>query len=202
MQSLFSSDININKIRENYFLQRIKNNFPQISINHGTFEEEFQGIDYKIENKTIDMKWTDIFRPTYAVEISYLNANDELKMGWFLDETHITDNAIFVEAEASHKFIHAFMIDLQELRKNIFEIISPQEIMQAHNELKISGQYQKILTTSGLKLVHSPQLKESPVNLVIKQSQYQQMASYKDISYLFGTYQEYENYLKHQKSPQ
>lgn len=197
-KSLFNHDISINKIREQYFIQQLQTKYNQ-SVTHGDMNEEFEGIDYKINGKTFDMKWTDIRRPTYAVEVSYLNNYGDLKMGWFLDESHITDIAIFVEADKQYQPIHAFMFNLSELRQLIYANVTKPEILQIHNDLKQSNQTRQNIGNTGLRLVWTPTLKESPVNLVIPQTWYQQLPSYQDISETFGTYSEYLDFVNLQK---
>lgn len=197
-KSLFNHDISINKIREQYFIQQLQEKYQQ-SVTHGDKSEEFAGIDYKINGQTFDMKWTDIRRPTYAVEISYLNSYNQLKLGWFIDDSHVTDVAIFVEADPQYEQIHAFMFNLAELRQLIYANISKTGILQAHNELKQAHQTRQNLTQSGLRLVWTPSLKESPVNLVIPQTWYQQLPSYQDISSTFGQYSDYLDFVDLQK---
>jgi len=200
MQSLFNSDIKINKIRESFLKAQFQINHPQINIQHGDQINEYQGIDFLIDQKTFDMKWTDVFRPTYAVEISYLNNKDELKLGWFLDAKHITQFGLFVEADPRRKNINAFSFELQELRNHIFNEISPQEILQKQDIMTQNRQFKSTFDETDLYLVHSAQLKESPFNLVIPKHHYFELKSFLDVSKDFGTYQNYLNFCDKEKT--
>lgn len=194
MESLFTSDLNINKLREQYLSHKLKSN--KIVSNHGSFEEEFKGIDYYVNGQTVDMKWTDVFRPTYAVEISYFNEYNQQKIGWFMDPQHQTQWALFVEANKEHPQIHAFSFKLEELRKLIFANVSYEQIAIAHDQLRNNTKsFKHEFPNSKLKLVKSTQLKENPINLVIPQTWYHMLPSFVDESNLLGSYSEYEDFI-------
>lgn len=200
MQSLFNSDIQINKLRESFLITQFQKNHPQSNIQHGSQVNEYQGIDFIIDQKTFDMKWTNIFRPTYAVEISYLNKKDELKLGWFLDAKHITQFGLFVEADPRREYINAFSFELQELRNHIFNQILPHEILQKQDSMTQNHQIKSAFDETDLYLFHSKQLKESPFNLVIPKHHYFELKSFLDVSTDFGTYQNYLNFCDNEKT--
>lgn len=195
MESLFTSDLNINKLRENYLAKKLKEN--KIESAHGSFEEEFKGIDYYVNGETVDMKWTDVFRPTYAVEISYFNEYNQQKIGWFMDPEHKTEWALFIEANKEHPMIHAFSFKLPELRELIFANVSYREIAIAHDNLRGNPRlYKYQFPNSKLRLVKSSQLKENPINLVIPQDWYHLLPSFADQSQILGKFSEYEAFIQ------
>ena len=197
-QPTFNEDIQNTKIREAYLKERVKQAFGLDAVK-SNMNQEFQGVDFTINNKTVDLKWTTTWRPTYAVELLYTNTRSQEKLGWFLDKSHQTDFCMLAEASQESYLLTAFLISLQEVRDYVGQFVTGNELITIAHDMKHKHERSYSIGKTGMKLVFSEHLRERPVNLVIPKSTYKGMNSYNDCCDWFGSIFDYNNFVKESK---
>lgn len=170
--------------------QRIKNKTEQIN-----------GIDVILETTNgkylIDEKaatrWVKL--NTFALELSFLGQNDQVKTGWLLDENKVNNYFVFVWInELNHETIR----DTSSIKNIDVALVSKENIIKhlvtlgwsLNNLHKKDYQIRNFNKTNmgnieenGCKFSFSKQLKEKPINILLPKEFYIKTAEvYKNIS--------------------
>lgn len=163
--------------------------------------EQIKGIDVIIETKDkryiIDEKaairWVGL--KTFALELSFLGQNDQIKTGWLLDAKKKNDYFVFVWInELNHETIQ----DISSIKNIDIVLVSKEKIL---NHLTTLGwtperlqakdfqirNYNKPnmgnIKENGCKFSFSKQLKEQPINILLPKETYIELAEiYKNIT--------------------
>lgn len=175
---------------------------PNITLFERVTNKELQinGIDVLFslngQNYTIDEKaairWVGL--KTFALELSFLGRNDQVRNGWFLDKKKINNYFVLVWI---NKLNHKTIQDVSSINNIDVALVSKEKILnylsslgwtieklhekdfQIRNDNNVNmGDIEK----NGCKFSYSKQLKEQPINILLPKETYIKLAEiYKKI---------------------
>ena len=187
--SFFKRDLNNEKILSKY-LDSVYNKIPLALKRNNDMNLQYKGVDLIFNNKSkiyIDEKaqldYLNADLPTFTFELSYLKRS-EIKMGWFLDTSKITDYYFLItdirtnnKGSISKGITHCKItsVNRQKLILLLDEIgltykrlsLYDQSIRAKNSKVKktvINELYEK---SQGC-LVYSEHLEEKPINLMLR----------------------------------
>lgn len=184
----------ISDYTEQYLYNNIANSFKR---EEGKFKQK-QGIDFTVEMNNermyIDEKaavyYVNKNLSTFAFELSYLNREENINTGWFLDDTLKTTHYHLMWLKTKNKDISPFEIkkeDISEiesmivekhtLRKHLEELgYDKNKLKNINKELRKTKDSRRNLNNNNIYLVHTKGLSEGPINLVIKKTELSKIA--------------------------
>ena len=169
--------------------------------------EQIKGVDVVIETTDkiyiIDEKaatrWVGL--KTFALELSFLGKDDQVRNGWLLDKTKKNDYFVFVWInELNHETIQ----DISSIKNIDVALVSKEKIINHLSSLgwtpeRLHGKDYQIrncdkpnmgnINKNGCKFSFSKHLKEQPINILLPKETYIELAEiYKNINLNYATH--------------
>ena len=168
---------------------------------------QVKGIDIilNLNNKiyTIDEKTTVRYvkLPTFSLELEFINRNNKLQQGWLLDNSKINDYYLFAWLEELNDPI---IVNIDSIKSMDVAIVNKNNIINYLNSLgwtkdNLQKKTNKIRSNpnenlgnfkdNGCKFSISNNLREKPINVLLKKTTYKEIADiYKNIRLNYATH--------------
>lgn len=176
--------------------ERVTN--KQLQINGIDVLFSLNGQNYTVDEKAA-VRWVGL--KTFALELSFLGRNDQVRNGWLLDGKKINDYFVFVWI---NKLNHRIIQDASSINNIDVALVSKDKILnhllslgwtierlhekdfQIRNDNNVNmGDIEK----NGCKFSFSKQLKEQPINILLPKETYIELAEiYKNIKLNYATH--------------
>lgn len=192
-QTLFEIEVAVNNKRELYMEKVLRKLMPYKVERIEDLTLQNKGADFMVDNAYyLDMKSTNKVRETVALEVASNATNDGMrKRGWFTDGNKYTNVYMFIEeGDEPDEPLHGFMVNANELKQAVAEYITTQQLMITDVLLRSTKTREKRVTPE-IKVVHSAQLSDLNTNLVIDKTFIKRLKSYKDLTGMIGTTEQY-----------
>lgn len=192
-QTLFEIEVAVNNKRELYMEKVLRKLMPYKVERIEDLTLQNKGADFMVDNAYyLDMKSTNKVRETVALEVASNATNDGMrKRGWFTDGNKYTNVYMFIEeGDKPDEPLHGFMVNANELKQAVAEYITTQQLMITDVLLRSTKTREKHVTPE-IKVVHSAQLSDLNTNLVIDKTFIKRLKSYKDLTGMIGTTEQY-----------
>ena len=194
----------ISSILDKYFytepgitlFERVTN--KQLQINGVDTLFSLNGKNYMVDEKAAT-RWVGL--KTFALELSFLGKDDQVRNGWLLDENKINDYFVFVWInELNHETIQ----DISSIKNIDVALVSKEKIINHLSSLgwtpeRLHGKDYQIrncdkpnmgnINKNGCKFSFSKHLKEQPINILLPKETYIELAEiYKNINLNYATH--------------
>ena len=176
--------------------ERVTN--KQLQINGVDTLFSLNGKNYVVDEKAA-IRWVGL--KTFALELSFLGKDDQVRNGWLLDKTKKNDYFVFVWInELNHETIQ----DISSIKNIDVALVSKEKIINHLSSLgwtpeRLHGKDYQIrncdkpnmgnINKNGCKFSFSKHLKEQPINILLPKETYIELAEiYKNINLNYATH--------------